>query len=100
MWLEGKSLHVFNLIELFFIFEKTAENEICYVSQKLLVLLSCTYITYLVVFFFQIEVLIFIDCDLSISTLINQQERKPWKKDKGLLRKWKETRTALLTDGL
>lgn len=35
------------------------------------------YLRYLLgYFFFQIEVLIFIDGDLSISSLINQQERK------------------------
>lgn len=62
MWLEGKSLHIFNLIELLFIFQKMSENEIPHVCSQLLVLLSCTYIIYLVIFFFfQIEVLIFID---------------------------------------
>lgn len=82
MWLEGKSLHIFNLIELLFIFQKMSENEIRYVCSQLLLLLSCTYIIYLGFFFFQIEVLIFIDWDLNISSLINQQERKSWKNAK------------------
>lgn len=39
------------------------------------------YLQYLLgYFFFKIEVLIFVDCDLSISSLINQQETKSWKK--------------------
>lgn len=50
MWLEGKSLHIFNLIELLFIFQKMSENEIRYVCSQLLVLLSYTYIIYLVIF--------------------------------------------------
>lgn len=74
MWLEGKSLHTFNSIELLFIFQKMSENEIHSLCSQLLVLLSCTYIIYLGFFFFEIEVLIFIDWDLNISSLINQQE--------------------------
>lgn len=76
MWLEGKSLHIFNLI-----WEDGWKwNMLC------LPVVACAIILYLHYllgyFFFQIEVLIFIDCDLSISSLINQQERKSWKKAK------------------